>query len=401
MTGSPPLPDYDEALHAALSCATPLIGTESVALHHAACRILAEPVVASRDLPPFNRAAMDGYALRAADYQRDTPFDVVGEIAAGARSAIAVPPGACVKISTGAPLPDDVDAVIPHERSDRSTPVRFTADAVTPGQSVHPRSADARAGDVLLRPGSRLAAHHLGIAASAERAALTVRSPVRTTLLTSGDEVRPPGSPLESHQIANSNAPQTIELLRRFGAAVIAHTHLTDDVDPVRRALADAIEMSDLVVTIGGISAGEHDHFKTVLVEQHVDLAVRGAAIQPGKPIHIGRAPRGTVVVCLPGNPVSALACGCLFLQPIMNAMLGCTDVMRWRTVRLAAEVRPNAKRTAFRPAILDADDRLTVPRWAGSGDIVHTAKTTGLARLPRQDATLPAGRSVPYLPWP
>lgn len=402
------LPDYAVALQHALGAIDQSVRDrariEEVSLESAAGRVLVEPVFADRDLPPFNRAMMDGYALRAADYVAGQAFCVVGEVAAGTSPMISVPTGACVKIATGAPLPDECDSVVQHEASDRGDPVRFSLDQVEPGLAVHPRAADARRGDVLVPAGTLLASHHLGVAAAVGTTSLHVRARPRVLVLTSGDEVMPPSTPfadLQPHQIRNSNGLMVADLLLRVGAKTVETNHLPDQRDATIDAVRRAIKRFDLIITIGGVSAGERDHFPGAFDACGVRRFLAGAAIQPGRPIVVGRAENGSLVIALPGNPVSALACACLFAWPIVRAMLGLPASLPWRTVELAEAVKPNAHRRAFRPAIVRDDGRAVVPSWAGSGDLAHTVATHGLIELPVQMERVPVGTRLSFLPWP
>ncbi len=395
------LPDYGEALQLALGAAHETGSTETLDLCDALGRVLREAIVADRDLPPFNRAQMDGYALRAAELRRYESFRVAGSVAAGQPANVRIPPGHCVAIATGAPLPDDADAVVPHEQSDRGEPVRFRTTDLPPGHAVHPRGADARRGDTLVAAGTVLAPQHLGIAAAVGRQKLAVALRPRTLVLTSGDEVVPPGAAVAGHQIRNSNAPMLVALLGRMGAEPIGHRHLPDQPGETSEALRGALAAADLVVTVGGVSAGERDCFPEAFRAHGIEIALRGAAIQPGRPVIVGRAPGGSLVVGLPGNPVSVLACACLFVWPIMRVMLGLEAALPWRPVELVERVTANPKRRAFRPAILEGQDRVRVPAWAGSGDLAHTSPTAGLVELPVQADAVPAGATLRFLPWP
>jgi molybdopterin molybdotransferase len=397
----PRLPDYVEALSCALARIEPLGESESVSVDDAAGRALCEPITADRDLPPFNRATMDGYALRASEVGVIDAWPIVADIPAGGSAEVTVPPGHGVRIATGAPLPADVDAVIEHELSDRSDPVRFQIDSIETGRSVHRRGADARRGETLIEAGKVLRAHHLGIAAAVGATDLTVAKRPRVILLTSGDEVVPIDAEVAPHQIRNSNGPQILELLRRVGAEPIEQRHVRDVRDDTMNAVGHALGRCDLLVTIGGISAGERDHFPDAFAAHGVTRLVEGAAIQPGKPILVGRVESGGVIVGLPGNPVSALVCTCLFVDPIVRAMLGLDPELPWRDVVLAEAVRPNPRRRAFRPAMVDAANRVTVPVWAGSGDLTHTARTDGVVELPIQAEEVRAGTHLRFLPWP
>jgi molybdopterin molybdotransferase len=395
------LPDYAEALGTVLEVVEALGPTEVVDRDAASARILAETIVADRDLPPFNRSQMDGYALRAADVGQVEAFPVAATVSAGQPGDVSVPPGQCVAIATGAPLPADTDTVIQHELSDRRDPVRFTVRSIEPGHAVHPCGADARAGQTLVPAGTLLRAQHLGIAATVGKLELSVARRPRATVLTSGDEVRPVDAPLERHEIRNSNGPMVSELLRRIGAEPVACLHVADELELTTAAVTEALGASDLLVTVGGVSVGQRDHFPEAFAAGGVKFALHGAAIQPGRPLLAGRASGGAIVIGLPGNPVSALACTCLFCWPVVLAQLGIAPDLPWRPVVLAEAVQPNPKRRAFRPAILTDDGRARVPAWAGSGDLAHTAVTDGLVELPVQDQPVAAATSLRFLPWP
>ncbi|MHC4769050.1 MAG: molybdopterin molybdotransferase MoeA [Planctomycetota bacterium] len=395
------LPDYAEALATVLAAVEALGQTETVQPHAASGRVLAETIDADRDLPPFDRAQMDGYALRAADLGRVEAFPVAATISAGQPADVGVPPGHCVAIATGAPLPADTDTVIPHEQSDRGDPVRFTVRSIEPGHAVHPCGADARADDTLVPAGTVLRAQHLGIAATVGKRELAVARRPRVTVLTSGDEVRPVDAAIERHEIRNSNGPMVCELLRRIGAEPIACLHVADELELTTAAVAGALGTSDLLVTVGGVSVGQRDHFPQAFAADGVSFALHGAAIQPGRPLLAGRAPSGAIVIGLPGNPVSALACTCLFCWPVVRAQLGIAPNLPWRQVALAERVQPNPTRRAFRPAILTGDGRVRVPAWAGSGDLAHTAPTDGLVELPVQTQPVEAATSLRFLAWP
>ena len=395
------LPDYADALAHALRGVERLGEHEKVDLADAAGRVLAEPVEAERDLPPFDRAERDGYALRAAELGTVGAWPVVATIHAGEPADVDVPPRTCAAVATGAPLPRGVDAVIQHELSDRGNPVRFTIDAIEPGCAIHRRGADATAGQTVVPAGTRLGPHHLGIAAAVGQGRLPVARRPLATVLSSGDELVGIGEPIAPHQIRNSNAPMAVELLQRFGALPILGARLPDDRDATLGAVGRALEGSDLVVTTGGISAGDRDHFADAFERLEVTTSLHGASIQPGRPIFVGRHPRGTVVLGLPGNPVSVLVCACLFGWPIIRVMLGVEAALPWWEVTLAEPVKPNPRRRAFRPAMLRTDGRAVVPRWSGSGDLAHTALTAGLVDLPVQEREVAAGTHVRFLAWP
>ena len=400
-----PLPDYRTAVDRALASIQPLDGIERVPLACAAGRVLAEAIAADRDYPPFHRATMDGYALRSADVGRVESFRVVGMVAAGSPEQPHIAPGEAVRIATGAPLPPDADAVIPHELSDRAQPVRFTASSVKPWDNVHRRSADAAAGDCLLQPGTVLGAQHLGVLATVGCTVVPVRTRPRIAILTSGDEVRPPDCPqVLDHQIRNSGQSMLAMLVKAMGGEVNTIAHLPDQPEATNHAVCAALTCCDLLITIGGISAGERDCFYAAFEASDVQPVLRGASIQPGKPIFVGRAERGQRRVCivgLPGNPVAVLATAHLFAWPIIRVLAGLTPTLPWTGVQLAATTRANSQREAFRPSVWHrAEGTAAVLDWAGSGDLIHTTAADGLLALPISADPIPVGAMLGFLPW-
>ena len=238
---------------------------------------------------------MDGYAVRAADIGTVEAFPVAGRVAAGHAPTTTVEAGQCVAIATGAPMPTGADSVVQHELSDRGDPVRFTLDSLRPGNAVHPRGADAKQGETLVASGVLLGAQHLGIAATAGAIALRVARRPRVRVLTSGDEVRPAGEPVEAHQIRNSNWPMTCALLARMGVEPVGHSHVADERQDTVDAVGQALDDADVLITVGGVSAGERDWFPDAFDANNVQVSLRGAAIQPGRPILV--AHRGPTVV--------------------------------------------------------------------------------------------------------
>ena len=169
----------------------------------------------------------------------------------------------------------------------------------------------------------------------------------------------------------------------------------------VGRWVERAADDVDIVVTVGGISAGDRDFFPGILDAMDAKTRIAGAAIQPGKPVRIQRLPSGVMIVSLPGNPVSVLATACLFLWPLIRTMLGCTSPMPWRPVELASDVHANAGRELFRPASVQPAGSVVVPVWQGSGDLSHAASTDGLVAIPRRTGPVSTGTTVRFLPWP
>jgi molybdopterin molybdotransferase len=406
------LPTYDEALALVLPHAPPL-GDEAVPLREALGRVLRRDVVADRDQPPFDRSAMDGFAVKVEDVAKGGALPVVGSVAAGGAAESfqnPIAPGTARRIATGAPLPAGADAVVPIEQAviegapgggGGSEKVKFIIDKAAPFQNVHRQASDASRGQVLIRAGTRLGPQHLGIAAAVGDSELLVAERPRITLLSTGDEVVSPEVAtcnLEPQQIRNSNSPMLVALLASLGAPLTHHEHVPDEPEITLAAAREALSRSHLVITIGGVSVGQRDFLPPSWKRLGLETVLHGVNIQPGKPVFVARD-AGKLVLGLPGNPVSVLCTAHLFVWPLLRAMLGAGTGLPWFEVRLVGEVKASRKRQVFRAATLSADGTASVIHWHGSGDLVHTADADGFVRLPLQDEPIAAGTAVPFLP--
>jgi molybdopterin molybdotransferase len=316
-------------------------------------RVLAEPVLAVRDLPPFPNSAMDGYALRAVDAASSPP--VAFRIAAG-DDPPDLPAGAAAEIATGAPLPDGADAVVPVELA-REQDGRLEVDgSVSEGDHVRLPGEDAHAGDVVLDAGTRLTALAIaGAATAGVDAVVAVRRP-RVAVVVTGDEIVPPGQPLRRGQIHDSNSLLIAARCASLGADVVLRERVPDDAAATRAALARGFEAADLVLTSGGVSVGPHDHVKPALAALGAEALFWRISAQPGKPVFAGiRA--GRPVVGLPGNPLSVLVGLELLVRPALALLSGRAPDAEVRRVRLSRPVRRNAIRTRYLPVTLDGDE--------------------------------------------
>jgi len=284
------------------------LGDETVSLDEAVDRILAADAIAPLDVPAFDRAAMDGYALRgaatagASDYNR-LALPVLGQALPGQPFAGPVRPDAAVRIMTGAPMPEGLDAVLPAEyASERAGQVEI-AQPVAPGQHVGRRGEDLQAGAPALKSGRRLRAQDVGVLASLGLARVDVVRRPAVRILVTGNEVVPPGTAKTEYQIYDANSPMLRALVARDGGRVEQHARLGDDAAKIRDALL--APGADVILVSGGSSVGAEDHAPRLLAEAG-ELAIHGVAMRPSSPAGVGRI-GDALVFLLPGNPVSCL----------------------------------------------------------------------------------------------
>ncbi|MFO0551907.1 MAG: gephyrin-like molybdotransferase Glp [Polyangiaceae bacterium] len=323
---------FDEAVARVVEMAREVgqVGAERVSLFESDGRILVEDVVAQHPLPGFDYSAMDGYAVRAADFAplgTDRALRVAGETAAG-DAAVALAPHTAQRIFTGAPLPVGADAVVMQEDTavevrDGARFVVFKAEAPRAGAHVRKKGEDIAEGAIAIARGTRLDPGKVALAAALDHATLTVsRRPV-VTILGTGDELRSPGDPPRAGSIVESNGFFVAGAARRAGATVRLAPFVRDDPAEATRAVARALVATDVLVTIGGVSVGDHDVVRPALEAAGVKIDFYKVAMKPGKPLTVGRTASGTVVLGLPGNPASASLTFVLFGVPLLRALAG------------------------------------------------------------------------------
>jgi len=323
---------------AELVAALPPLGIERVDLRAADGRTLAERIVASSDLVPFARSAMDGFAVRAADTQTaPVTLPIRAEVFAEA-GRVHHAPATATAIATGGAIPDGADAVIPIEDTLVASGTIVVAVPVRAGHHVFPPGEDARAGDELAAAGTVLGPPTLGLLAAAGITSVAVYRLPSVVVLSTGNELVD-FDQLPAHgQIRDSNVITIAAELRRFGVATLSVVSVADDRDAVAAALETALGSADLVVTCGGASVGERDYVKSACTTLGVAFAFRAVGLRPARPTAFGR--RGaTVVAVLPGNPASAFVALHEFVRPAVAALGGRTDVMARIPVRLAGSL--------------------------------------------------------------
>ncbi|MCP1550616.1 MULTISPECIES: molybdopterin molybdotransferase MoeA [Methylorubrum] len=354
-----------EALAKILAAIPGPVGTEEIPIAQGAGRTLAADLTARRTQPPFPASAMDGYAVRAADVATvPARLRLIGTSAAGHGFSGTVGPGEAVRIFTGAPVPEGADAILIQENAEAEGQTVNAREPVAAGRFLRRAGLDFREGETLVRAGDTLDARRLALAASAGYAVLPVRRKPRVAVLATGDELVRPGEPAAWDQIVASNGLALGALSLESGAEVIDLGIVTDDLGALRAAVGRARSAgADLLITLGGASVGDHDLVQAALGAEGLELGFWRVALRPGKPLMHGRL-GPMLVIGLPGNPVSSIVCGLLFVVPAIRALLGDPRAGEDRSepATLGRDMPENDARQDYLRARLDmAPDRLPV----------------------------------------
>lgn len=372
----------------------PIREQEDVALADADGRVLAEPLVAGLDLPPWDNSAMDGYALRLADWTGE-PLVVSQRIQAGSAPG-PLQPGTCARIFTGAPLPEGADTVEMQENAEvlDDGRVRFL-ETLKAGQNVRPKGQETRTGETVLDAGTLMGPIEMGLAATLGVARLQVRRRPRVAVLSTGDELVAPGQPLGPGQIYNSNRTLLIAWLRRLGCEVVDGGILADDLELTRKALGELTGV-DLILSTGGVSVGEAD-FLGVALREAGELALWKLAIKPGKPLTFGHF-QGVPVIGLPGNPASTLVTFGLLTRPYLLRRLGVDKVapLGFPVPAGFTWSKPGNRREYLRARL--ENGRAVIYRNQSSGVLRSAAWAEGLVEV-LEGTTLAEGDALRFIP--
>lgn len=391
--------DFDQAQTLLANAAGPLQRHEDIGLNDAPGRVLAADLTATVDIPPADNSAMDGYALRVADWRAGGRLPIQQRCYAGDVPE-PLKPGHAIRLFTGSLLPDGADTVVMQEDTvEADNQVEITRQPA-PNQHIRRRGEDTMAGAPLLPAGTVLQAAHVALLASQGLARVSVVGQLRIGILTTGDELVPPGTPRAPEQIYNSNGPMLAALARGLGALPVHVLHARDTEADLLAAFKTLLADCDLVLSVGGVSVGERDLVKPALATLGGELSLWKVRMKPGKPVALAQI-GGKPVVSLPGNPVSAYAVFAMLVSPLVRRMQGRDEIfppvslLPLRTEHPRQDSREEFLRVQRRVAD-DGSGELVAYGHQGSGVISSMPWATGLARLPA-DVQVNDMDRVPY----
>lgn len=378
--------------------------TETIATADADGLVLAEVIRADADSPPFDKALMDGFAVRDEDMGKGkAELTVIGTLMAGSVADQPMRPGECYEIMTGAPLPAGADAVVMVERSCRDGSLVLLDDSkYRAGQNVMRQGEEMRRDQVILEPGSPLGPAEIGLLATVGRTSVHVARRPTIAILTTGDELVPPESVPGPGQIRNSNASVLVSMARSIGAIPRPLGIARDQPEDLARKVAEGLS-ADVLVLSGGVSAGKRDLVPSILAAAGVETVFHGVEFKPGRPLWFGRH-AGGLVFGLPGNPVSTLVCFELFVKTALRCRTGHRHPWpRELPAKLAVDFRYPVHRLTYHPArteFADGELRIQPLEWRGSPDMKSLCGADAFVILPPGEQPRLANSTVRFLPF-
>lgn len=394
----------EDSICRAAALVRPPRGIRTVPLPEAGREVLARDVAADRNIPPFPRAAMDGFAVVWTGKEDRSPYRVIGTVTPGIRWSGECWAGDCVKIMTGAAVPPPFDTVIQVEQSQTCADgfVRFT-DKARPGQHIAPEGDDARKGEVLIPAGTVLFPRHVATLAAVGQWEIPVFERPSVTILPTGSELREPWEPAEGPMIRNSNAHFVRAALSRLGAREVHYGGIvTDDPSLIRERIRAGLA-DDFLILSGGVSEGEVDVVPQCLAECGVEKILHKVAVKPGKPLYVGRGPSGTVVIGLPGNPVAVMVHLSMLVKPLILKASGAREYQpKAIYLPLAGEASNRSVGKKFTPArVVSKGGRSVVAEIPsnGSGDFISALRAEGVFEIPAGVSRLAPGDLVGFHP--
>lgn len=382
---------YAEALGAVEKAASELLGT-----------VLAEDIISDVDSPPFDKALMDGYAVRVADMTgKGVGLEVIEEVTAGQTPKRPIRPGQATRIMTGAPIPEGADVVVPFEQTQcNDMRVELQTGPMDPGKNIMARGREMRRGEKVLEAGTLLRPVELGILAAVGRVSARVNGRPRVAILSTGDEIVEAPTVPGPGQIRNSNGPMLTSLAQRAGGLPNYLGNAPDRLEVLQSMVVEGLK-HDVLILCGGVSAGKLDLVPGALREGGVTAHFHKVAMKPGKPVFFGTRGK-TLVFGLPGNPVASFVCFELFIHPAMRRLRGLAEAgPRFVDASCGEAFSHHTDRPTYHPARLEADGagwRVRRVPWFGSPDLRSLAAANGLMLLPVGSHQFPAGHVLRVL---
>ncbi|UCD00414.1 MAG: molybdopterin molybdotransferase MoeA [Promethearchaeota archaeon] len=377
---------------------------EEVEILNALNRILAEDIKSEMDIPPFDRSAMDGYAIKAEDSFGASPknpkkIKLVGTIEIGEFPGLKINEGEGIKISTGAPLPEGSDAVIKIEDTEIDNNLISLYTSLVPGKNIARKGEDIKKGTLVLNGGIDLKAEHIALLTSLGFQKIKVRIKTKVSIFSSGDELVEPGEPLKPGKIYNSNTSMITALTTQYGGMVLTGETVEDDKEAIKRKLFEAVEDSQIIIFTGGTSVGTKDYLPEIINESGLVLT-HGIAMRPGAPALIGHLNK-TLIFCLPGTPVAAYVAFLRIVGPTLRKMLGCSIIDP--RIEIIAAINKDVPVSGLgylhylRVKIeKQFDNFIAIPvKLKGSGVISSLTESDGIVEIPPHQEGLKKGEKV------
>lgn len=393
-----------EALKAILDNAATL-PSRSIAIEQAHSFVLVNDVIADRPLPPFNRVAMDGFAVRSSDFSKpEVVLKLRGRIQTGVESEVEIGPGEAIQIMTGAPCPKGADAVVKVESSEiLGGTVRLREDKMKPGLNLAAKGEDTAQGDVIIRAGTPLTTTGIAICASVGYFEVEVYRKPRVTIISTGTEIIPPWQQPLPYQIRDCNSYTIRSMCNGYGLENM-FLGIGKDDPAVLGALIKSGLNSEILILSGGVSMGEFDLIPSLLSANGVTNIFHHVKVKPGKPIWFGKSDRGTFVFGLPGNPVSTQTCFRIFVEPLIKKLMGYKKPLHtFLKLPLSEDTSSKTPREHYMPGELVSSGSTTMVKPVfirGSGDFTNFEKGQGVFMVPADKRWVKAGEIVEFLPW-
>jgi len=368
--------------------------------------VLAEDVVADRDQPPTNRSAMDGFAVRSDDLKQcPSSLRFAGEVCAGKPAVHSVRPGNCVRVLTGAVVPEGADTVVKVEDTRESADVVMFLKPVSPGRNIRWKGEESKRGDVLLKHGTELDAVHIAICASVGKASLRVYGRPRVAVLCTGEELRDVTEAVEDHEIRDSNGPMLDSALTTCGFPGCKRSTVPDDPSVIERALVEMMKVHDVLLMTGGVSVGLYDFVPRSVERIGATIQFHKVAMKPGKPLLYATMPDNRHIFGLPGNPLSVMTCFFEYVLPALRHMSGINveACMPRMFLPLSHAVSSDDDRTRLVISQIlwgNAGPEVTPLESMGSADLTSGSRADGVVIVPAKTGVMNPGTVVEFHPW-